>query len=129
MRTFNGCLCFGYWLQRSLAIGNGAQFKNARDLSVLLGLTPRQSSSGEKSKIHGISKRGNPYLRKQIIHGARAVLYRCKQKDDALSIWATQLIERRGMPKATVAFASKMARLIWTLLQKNEYYEPQMPKT
>jgi len=107
------------------AIGNGSQFKSARELSVWLGLTPKQSSSGEKLHTQGITKRGNPYLRKQLIHGARAAVSRCKTKEDRLSVWAQQLIERRGIHKATVAFASKMARLIWTLLQKNEHYKVQ----
>jgi transposase len=108
------------------AIGNGSQFHKARDFSVWLGLTPRQSSSGEKSQTHGISKRGNPYLRKQIIHGARAVLIRCKDREDNLSRWAVQLIERRGFHKAAVALASKIARIVWSLLQKRELYTPQM---
>ncbi len=105
------------------AIGNGSQFRNARELAVWLGLTPRQSSSGEKFTSGGITKRGNRYLRKQLIHGARALLSRCKRKTDRLSQWANQLVARRGFNKASVALASRLARLCWVLLQREESYK------
>lgn len=105
------------------AIGNGSQFKNGRELAVWLGLTPRQSSSGERLTSGGITKRGNRYLRKQLIHGARAALSRCAGKDDALSRWATRLAARRGRNKACVALASRMARIAWVLLQRQETYQ------
>lgn len=104
------------------AIGRGQQFNSARELAVWLGLTPRQSSSGESFNSGGITKRGNRYLRKQLVHGARAYLSRVRSKDDALSRWALRLIERRGVQKACVAMAARMARLAWTLLHKNEDY-------
>ncbi|MFT5084159.1 MAG: transposase [Lentisphaeria bacterium] len=62
------------------AIGNGSQFKNGREFAVWLGLTPKQSSSGDSFKSGGITKRGNRYLRKQLVHGARAVVSRNKKK-------------------------------------------------
>jgi len=107
------------------AIGNGAQFKNGRELSVWLGITPKQFASGDKQVMGGITKRGNRYLRKQLIHGARALMYRCKKRDDSLSRWLKQLVIRRGPNKANVALANKMARLCWTLLNKNEMYQAQ----
>lgn len=106
------------------AIGNGNQFRNGRELAVWLGLTPRQSSSGERMTSGGITRRGNRYLRKQLIHGARAAISRCAGKDDALSRWATQLAARRGRNKACVALASRMARIVWVLLQRQEAYDP-----
>lgn len=105
------------------AIGRGQQFKSARELAVWLGLTPRQSSSGETFNSGGITKRGNSYLRKQLVHGARASLSRCRGKDDALSRWGVALIERRGVNKACVAMAARMARLAWTLISRNEMYK------
>lgn len=105
------------------AIGNGSQFSSGRDLAVWLGLTPRQSGSGEKFKSSGITRRGNRYLRKQLIHGARAALSRCKKKTDQLSRWVNQLVARRGVPKATVALAARLARLIWVLLQRQQVYK------
>lgn len=107
------------------AIGNGSQFKNSRELSVWLGITPKQFASGDKKVMAGITKRGNGYLRKQLIHGARAVMSRCKKRDDNLSHWLQSIINRRGPNKACVALANKMARLSWTLLQKNQMYKPQ----
>ena len=110
------------------AIGNGSQFKNARQFSVWLGLTPKQSSSGNKFTSGGISKRGNRYLRKQLVHGARAVLSRCKNKTDRISQWGNQLVVRRGFNKASVAMASRLARLCWILLQRSETYKPVINK-
>jgi transposase len=105
------------------AIGRGQQFKSARELAVWLGLTPKQSSSGERFNSGGITKRGNSYLRKQLVHGARSALARCRGKDDALSRWGLALIERRGVNKACVAMAARMARLAWTLINRNEMYK------
>lgn len=105
------------------AIGHGQQFTSGRQLAVWLGLTPRQASSGEKSRSSGITKRGNRYLRTQLVHGARAALYRSKDKEDRLSHWANQLVVRRGIQKATVALAAKMARIAWTIITKAEDYQ------
>jgi transposase len=107
------------------AIGNGSQFKNGREFAVWLGLTPKQTSSGDKTSSAGITKRGNRYLRKQLVHGARAVLSRSKTKSDRLSRWIQQLVARRGVPKASVALAARIARLSWVLLQKQEPYQPK----
>jgi transposase len=117
------------------AIGNGSQFKNAREFAVWLGLTPKQSSSGDCFKSGGITKRGNRYLRKQLVHGARAVISRCKNKTDRVSCWANKLIERRGYNKACVAMAARtpntltafagwaLARTVWVILNKKETYK------
>jgi len=104
------------------AIGKGMQFKNAREFAVWLGLTPRQRSSGNTVSSGGITKRGDRYLRKQLVHGARSLLYRCRGKSDRLSLWANALVARRGYNKACVAMAARLARLCWVLLQKNEKY-------
>lgn len=105
------------------AIGNGAQFNNARELAVWLGLTPRQSGSGEKQTSSGITKRGNRYLRSQLVHGARSALFACRKKTDALSLWANNLVARRGFNKACVAMASRIARIAWVLLHRQECYK------
>jgi len=107
------------------AIGNGSQFKSARELSVWLGVTPKHFASGNKHVVGGITKRGNRYLRKQLIHGARAVMSRCKKRDDQLSRWLSAIVARRGANKACVALANRMARVCWALLQKNEIYKTQ----
>jgi transposase len=104
------------------AIGNGSQFANGRELAVWLGLTPRQSSSGERFHSAGITKRGNRYLRKQLVHGARALLITSKRKTDPLSNWINRLVQRRGIHKACVALAARLARLSWVLLQRQTPY-------
>jgi len=107
------------------AIGSGTQFKNAREFAVWLGLTPKQMSSGDSFKSSGITKRGNRYLRKQLVHGARSTISRCKNKTDSLSRWGNQLVARRGIQKATVAMAARLARISWVLLQRQERYKAQ----
>ena len=104
------------------AIGNGSQFNHAREFAVWLGLTPKQSSSGNTFKSGGITKRGNRYLRKQLVHGARAAVTRCRNKTDSLSMWVNQLMVRRGAAKTYVAMAARMARLAWILMNRNEMY-------
>jgi transposase len=71
----------------------------------------------------GISKRGNPYLRTLLIHGARAVLAVCSGKTDPLNIWLQALIARRGFNKAAVALANKNARILWAMATKDQAYE------
>ena len=75
-----------------------------------------------------ITKRGNRYLRKQLIHGARAVLNIYKNDKDALKAWGVAVAHRRGFNKAVVAIAHKIACIAWHLLQKNEIYQPQSIK-
>ncbi len=104
------------------AIGNGSQFANARDFAVWLGLTPKQRQSGNSFVSGSITKRGNCYLRTQLVHGARSMLCRCKDKTDRISLWGNQLVARRGFNKACVAMAARLARLSWVLIQKNEVY-------
>lgn len=109
----------------SASIDKGQAFSNAKELGVWLGLTPRQYASGNTNRLSGITKRGDGYLRKQLIHGARSIVHRAHKKDDDFSRWITQLVTRIGKNKAVVATAHKMARLMWILLQKGELYQAQ----
>jgi transposase len=104
------------------ALGNGHDFRNGRQVAAWLGLVPRQHSSGGKTRLSGISKRGNGYLRRLLIHGARSVVSRARTKTDATSVWMRQLVARIGMNKACVAVANKMARVAWALLHTGEHY-------
>lgn len=106
-------------------VGDGKAFKRGRDVSAALGLVPRQHSSGGKEALLGISKRGDKYLRSLLIHGARSVVLHAKNKDDALSRWINRLRERRGVNKATVALANKLARMAWALLHHETVYCPR----
>ena len=105
-------------------VGNGAQFRRGRDASASLGLVPRQHSTGGKNVLLGISKRGDRYLRSLLIHGARAVVNAAQKKDDPLSRWINRLRETRGMNKATVALANKLARIGWAILRNGTIYQP-----
>jgi len=104
------------------AVGDAKEFKNGRHLSAWLGLVPRQYSSGGKSRLQGISKRGDTYLRTLLIHGARVVLRYAIGKADARSRWLQDLITRRGYNRAAVALANKNARVIQVLLSHSDAY-------
>lgn len=106
------------------SVANPKSFKNGRAFSAWLGLVPRQHSSGEKFNLLGISKRGDSYLRKQLIHGARAALLRVNHRMDQRSIWARKLLEEKGFNLAVVALANKMARTIWVIMTSDTSYDP-----
>jgi transposase len=102
--------------------GDGSSYQNGRHFSANLGLVPKEFSSGGKQKLGGITKRGNSYLRRQLIQGAWSVIRYATSNDDRLSVWARNIIERRGKQKAAVAVANKLARIIWAMLYyKTEY--------
>ena len=105
-------------------VGAGAGFANGRGLSASLGLVPRQHGSGGKAGLGGISKRGDPYLRTLLVHGARAVLSHVAGKTDRRSRWLQGLIARRGKNVAAVALANKNARIAWALLAHGQSYRP-----
>ena len=106
------------------AIGDKSCFKNGRQFAAWLGLVPKQHSSGGKARLFGISKRGDRYLRTLLIHGARAVLSRAAGKTDARSQWIERMRERRHPNVVAVALANKNARIIWSLLSKDQEYRP-----
>ena len=110
------------------AVGDARGFKNGRQLAAWLGLVPKQHSTGGKPTLLGISKRGNSYLRKLLIHGARAVLRHLEDKTDAWSCWLKGVEERRGKNRACVAHANKVARVAWVLLAREERYRPALAK-
>lgn len=104
------------------AVGNAQQFKNGRQMAAWMGLTPKQHASGDKSRMGGLSKRGNQTLRKLFIHGARAVVHWCTEKDDPLSLWVKNLLKTKHPCKVVVALANKLARMTWAVLAKKEQY-------
>lgn len=107
-------------------IGDGQSYACGRQAAASLGLVPKQHSSGGKNVLLGISKRGDNYLRKLLVHGARAVVRYAANRDDPLSRWIIRLVERRGWNKTVVAVASKMARIGWAILRQNTRYEPNL---
>lgn len=104
------------------AIGNGAAFRKGRDLAAWVGMVPRQCSSGGKQKLLGISKRGNAYLRRLFVQGARSVLQQRHKQASALSSWLAQLLARTHQNVAIVALANKLVRTAWAVLCKNQTY-------
>jgi transposase len=106
------------------AIGNGVAFKKGREFAAWLGIVPGEYTTGGKQKLLGISKRGNSYLRRLFVHGARAVLQQSTKQSSGLSSWLAQLTMRTHRNVATVALANKLARMAWAVLAKNEPYPP-----
>ena len=98
------------------SVGAAQEFKNGRQFAAWLGLVPRQHSTGGKQRLGQITRSGDRYIRTLLVLGARAVLRRAAQEDDALSRWALALRERRGYHRACVAIAAKNARRVWAAL-------------
>ena len=105
-------------------VGNGQGFGSGRDVSAALGLVPKQHSSGGKTVLLGISKRGDRYLRSLLVHGARSVVRQAANQDTRLSRWINRLKAERGFNKAAVALANKMARIGWAILRQGTVYQP-----
>lgn len=105
------------------AVGDGSAFARGRDLASWLGLTPRQHSTGGKTKMLGISKRGNRYLRKQLIHGARAAMPHLAAKPTSLGAWLREMLARAHPNVVVVALAAKLARIIWALLRHEKSFD------
>jgi transposase len=108
-------------------IGSAEAFNNGRHLAASLGLVPRQNSTGGKQKMGSISKRGDRYVRKLLVHGARSALVAAMRKHERTrqTQWALALLKRGDVNKAVVALAHKMARMAWALLKKKTVYCPQ----
>lgn len=105
------------------AIGNGAAFSKSRDLAAWLGLVPKQHSTGGKARLLGISKRGDPYLRRLFVHGGRAVLAQVKREWHQFGAWLDRLEARSPRNVAIVARANKIARMAWAVLTSGQSYK------
>jgi transposase IS116/IS110/IS902 family protein len=92
------------------AVGNAGAFGRGRDMAAWLGLTPRQMTTGGRPRLLGISKRGNRYLRKNLIHGARAVLPYPVARETPLGRWARGLLARAHKNVVVVALANSRLR-------------------
>lgn len=106
------------------SVASGHEFSNGRQFAAWLGLVPRQHSTGGKTRLGRITKRGDAYLRTLLMLGARAVLQNAGHKADRISRWAVALRERRGYHRAIIAIAAKNARIIWALLAKQRNFVP-----
>jgi len=106
------------------SLGNARSFKNGRQVAAWLGLVPRQDSSGGKTRLLGISKHGDVYLRTLLIHGARAVLRHLAHRTHGTDDWLRRLLARRNQNVAAVALANKNARIAWALLAHHRDFTP-----
>jgi len=111
------------------AAGNAASFRNGRQFAAWLGLVPRHQSSGGRTRLLGISKRGDRYIRTLLIHGARSALGCSGHKKDPRSLWLQKLCGRRPYNVVAVALANKNARIIWALLRHGVTYDPRRAVT
>jgi transposase len=105
------------------AIGNGETFRRGRDLAAWLGLVPRQVTTGGRPRLVGISKRGNKYLRKLLIHGARAALPSLLTRATPLGGWLRTLTAKVHKNAAIVALANKLARIAWAVLRHGTTFD------
>ena len=106
--------------------GVASEFKNGREFAAFLGLVPRQNSTGGKTKLLGISKRGDSYVRTLLIHGARAVLSSLlsgRTPPIRQNTWLADLAARCGTKRACVELANKTARIAWSLLAHGTEYK------
>jgi transposase len=105
-------------------VGDFTQFKNGAQFGSWLGLVPRQNSSGGKTVLGRITKRGDDYLRTLLIQGAKSAVMTAHKRSDKISQWLVQLLARVGWQKAVVALANKNARIVWALLAKGRGFDP-----
>jgi len=106
-------------------IGDESQFHSGRQLAAWLGLVPRQHSSGGKERLGRISKRGDGYIRRLLVHGARADLRWSKHRKERRSIWQESLLARRPTNVVLVAMANKTARVVWAMLSRGEPFRSE----
>jgi len=104
-------------------MGDAHAFRSGREFAAFVGLVPRQSGTGGRVKLLGISKRGDRYLRTLLIHGARTVLSWQRQPGRELDPWLKGLLARRAPNVVVVALANKMARMIWALLAHGRTFQ------
>ncbi|NUX52654.1 IS110 family transposase [Paraburkholderia youngii] len=100
-------------------MGDAKAFSSGREFAAWAGLVPKQTGSGGKVNLHGISKRGDTYLRTLLIHGARSVLTHAKEPGE----WVEQMKKRRPPNVVIVALANRMARTIWAVLAHDRPYQ------
>ena len=93
-------------------------FKSGRQFAAWLGLTPRQTGTGGRTRQLGISKRGDAYVRTMLMHGARAIVARSKK-----SLWVQALLKRRPYSVVVAALANKLARTAWAVITKSQGFD------
>jgi transposase len=100
------------------------QFRSGRQFAAWLGLTPQQHSTGGKTRLGGISKQGDRYLRRLLVVGATAVIRHIKDKPTPMANWIRTLMEKKPFRLVSVALANTLARIAWVVLTRKETYRP-----
>lgn len=103
-------------------VPDATRFHSGRHLAAWLGLVPAQHSTGGKPRPLGLSKRGDAYLRRQLMHGARALVRTARGRPGRLGAWIDGLLARRPFNVVVAAVANKLARIVWALLCRGEAY-------
>jgi len=106
-------------------VGDFKQFKSGAQFGAWLGIVPSQNSSGGKTSLGRITKRGDEYLRTLLIQGAKSAVMSAGKRDDPISRWLVQLTARVGWQKACVAMANKNARILWAVMTREQRYDPR----
>jgi len=106
-------------------VGDITLFKTARQFAAWLGLVPRQSSTGGKTRLGRITKTGNREIRKLLVLGATSMVYRADGWNSAVGAWLRSVLERRPVRLVTVALANKTARIAWAVMTRKEVYRPK----
>jgi len=106
-------------------VGDFNQFKGGHQFGAWLGIVPSQNSSGGKTSLGRITKRGDDYLRTLLIQGAKAAVMSAGKRDDPISRWLVQLVARVGWQKACVAMANKNARILWAVMTREQGFDPR----
>jgi transposase len=106
------------------AIGTGATFSKGRDFAAWLGLVPKQMSTGDRTILGPISRRGNRYLRMLFVQAACVVLVRLKNWERyGLKSWIDAAKKRLHHNVLAIALANKLARIAWAVLAKGRDFE------
>ena len=109
------------------AVGSGAAFAKGRDFAAWLGLVPKQMSTGDRTILGRISKRGNRYLRTLFMQGARVILLRpANWAKHSFGPWLTAAAKRLHHNVLATALANKLARIAWTILAQRRNYESRV---
>ena len=106
-------------------VGEFKQFRSGAQFGAWLGIVPSQNSSGGRTSLGRITKRGDDYLRTLLIQGAKSAVMSAGKRDDPTSRWLVQLTARVGWQKACVAMANKNARILWAVMTREQGFEPQ----
>ena len=105
-------------------VGDVSRYRSGRDFAASLGLVPGQYSTGGKTVLLGISKRGDKHIRQLLVQGARAIMQHIDKREDALGPWVQDLLRRRHSNIVACALANKLARIVWAVLAKGGQYDP-----